>query len=88
MVKVIAYVLMPDHFHLIVNPRDGDIRGFKGALKSLTAREVIGIDTENKRAGASRPSRPDRLGRLNDTAVDIFNVGESGGQAALPDLIG
>jgi putative transposase len=39
--KLIAYVLMPDHFHLIVNPRDGDIRGFGGALKSLTAREII-----------------------------------------------
>ncbi len=39
--KLIAYVLMPDHFHLIVNPRDGDIRGFGGALKSLTARKII-----------------------------------------------
>ncbi len=33
--KLIAYVLMPDHVHLIVNPRDGDIRGFAAALKSL-----------------------------------------------------
>jgi REP element-mobilizing transposase RayT len=24
--KLIAYVLMPDHFHLISNPRDGRIR--------------------------------------------------------------
>ena len=46
--KVIAYVLMPDHFHLIVNPRDGDIRGFNGALKSLSAREVIRLDSENQ----------------------------------------
>jgi len=32
---------MPDHFHLIVNPRGGDIQGFAGALKSLTARKII-----------------------------------------------
>lgn len=39
--KLIAYVLMPDHFHLVVNPKDGDIRGFGGALKSLSARKII-----------------------------------------------
>jgi REP-associated tyrosine transposase len=38
--KLIAYVLMPDHFHLISNPRDGRIREFVGALKSLIARRV------------------------------------------------
>ena len=36
--KLIAYVLMPDHFHLISNPRDGRIREFTGALKGLIAR--------------------------------------------------
>ncbi len=41
--KFIAYVLMPDHFHLIINPRDGNIRGFGGALKSLAAREILNI---------------------------------------------
>lgn len=35
--KLIAYVLMPDHFHLISNPRDGRIREFIGELKSLSA---------------------------------------------------
>jgi len=39
---------MPDHFHLIVNPRDGNIRGFAGALKSLTAKKIVEI-TEDKR---------------------------------------
>jgi len=38
--KLIAYVVMPDHFHLICNPRDGRIREFTGALKSLVARRV------------------------------------------------
>jgi REP element-mobilizing transposase RayT len=39
--KLIAYVLMPDHFHLISNPRDGRIREFVGILKSLTAQRIV-----------------------------------------------
>jgi putative transposase len=39
--KLIAYVLMRDHIHLIVNPRDGRIRELMGKLKSLSAREII-----------------------------------------------
>ena len=35
--KLISWVLMPEHFHAIVNPQDGDIKGFIGSLKSLTA---------------------------------------------------
>ena len=40
--KLIAYVLMPDHFHMIVNPRDGRIKEFTGKLKSLSARAISG----------------------------------------------
>lgn len=39
--KLIAYVLMPDHFHLVSNPRDGRIKEFVGALKSLSARRIV-----------------------------------------------
>ncbi|HKP37046.1 MAG TPA: transposase, partial [Pyrinomonadaceae bacterium] len=39
--KLIAYVLMPDHFHLISNPRDGRIREFIGALKSVSAIRIV-----------------------------------------------
>jgi REP element-mobilizing transposase RayT len=39
--KLIAYVLMPDHCHLIVNPRDGRITGLTSALKGLSARYII-----------------------------------------------
>jgi REP-associated tyrosine transposase len=46
--KLIAYVLMPDHLHTIVNPRDGRIKEFTGKLKSLSARAITksanGID--------------------------------------------
>jgi REP-associated tyrosine transposase len=39
--KLIAYVLMPDHCHLIVNPQDGRITDLTGALKGMTARRII-----------------------------------------------
>ena len=41
--KLIAYVLMPDHFHLISNPRDGRIREFVGELKSVSAKRIVEI---------------------------------------------
>lgn len=41
--KLIAYVLMPNHFHLISNPRDGRIKEFTGALKSLSAKRVVQV---------------------------------------------
>ncbi len=39
--KLIAYVLMPDHFHLISNPRDGRIIEFCRDLKSKAAKAII-----------------------------------------------
>jgi REP element-mobilizing transposase RayT len=39
--KLIAYVLMPDHFHLICNPRDGCIREFCRDLKSAAAKSIV-----------------------------------------------
>jgi putative transposase len=39
--KLIAYVLMPDHFHLIVNPRDGRIREFCRNLKRNRAKAIL-----------------------------------------------
>jgi REP element-mobilizing transposase RayT len=52
--KLIVYVIMPDHFHLIVNPRDGNIKGFARALKSLAAGKIIDI-TKDKRFLRARP---------------------------------
>src|SRR6185312_14399698 len=39
--KLIAYVLMSDHTHLIVNPKDGRIKEFTGKLKSLSAKAIV-----------------------------------------------
>ena len=44
--KLIVYVLMPDHTHLIVNPRDGNIKGFAGALKSLSAKRIVEVSCD------------------------------------------
>jgi REP element-mobilizing transposase RayT len=46
--KLTVFVVMPDHFHLIVNPRDGNIRGFAGALKSLTAKKILEITKDER----------------------------------------
>src|SRR5262249_25669537 len=42
--KLFACVLMPDHFHLISNPRDGRIKEFIGELKGLSAKAIISSD--------------------------------------------
>jgi REP element-mobilizing transposase RayT len=39
--KLIAYVLMPDHSNLIVNPCDGRIREFMLELKGLSAKRIV-----------------------------------------------
>lgn len=44
--KLIAFVVMPDHLHLIVNPKDGDIQQWTGALKSLSAKRLIKLAPE------------------------------------------
>lgn len=43
--KLIAYVLMPDHFHLISNPQDGRIKEFIGKLKGLSAKRIVEVNT-------------------------------------------
>jgi len=54
--KLIAYVLMPDHLHLIVNPRDGRIIEFTGQLKSVAARAItktaLGIEFKQDSDGS------------------------------------
>jgi putative transposase len=54
--KLIAYVLMPDHLHLIVNPQDGRIKEFTGKLKSVSARAITntarGIDFKSDPKGS------------------------------------
>ena len=44
--KLIAYVLMPDHFHLIVNPRDGRIKEFLRDFKGSAAKAILKAGTK------------------------------------------
>jgi putative transposase len=46
--KLVSYVLMPDHFHLISNPRDGRIREFCRDLKSKAAKKIVKVSTRFK----------------------------------------
>ena len=46
--KLITYALMPDHFHLISNPRDGNIQSFCNYLKALSAKAIVQVNTSFK----------------------------------------
>jgi len=46
--KLIAYVLMPDHLHMIVNPRDGQIIEFTGKLKELSAKLLVKVSPPSR----------------------------------------
>lgn len=39
--KLIAFVIMLDHIHLILNPKGGDIQTATGILKSLSAKRIV-----------------------------------------------
>lgn len=39
--KIIAFVLMPEHFHFVANPKNGDIQTATGMLKSFSAKRII-----------------------------------------------
>jgi len=68
--KLITYVVMPDHFHLIVNPRDGDIQGFCGALKSLSAKALVDL-TGDKRFVREMP---DKDGTIHQVWQESFKA--------------
>lgn len=51
--KLVAHVVMPDHCHLIVNPRDGRITDLTCVLKGLSARW---LERTQMRLWAGRPA--------------------------------
>ena len=46
--KLIAYVVMPDHVHLIVNPLASDIESFGKDLKGRSAKKILDWLKENE----------------------------------------
>jgi REP element-mobilizing transposase RayT len=61
---------MPDHFHLIVNPRDGNIQGFAGTLKSLLAARIIRITKDVR----FKLKKPDKDGSIHQVWQDSFKA--------------
>src|ERR1044072_360443 len=59
---------MPDHFHLIVNPIDGEIQGFAAALKSLTAKKIVQITGVHQ----FRLKVPDKDGSIHQVWQESF----------------
>jgi REP element-mobilizing transposase RayT len=68
--KLIAYVLMPDHFHLISNPKDGNIIEFCRDLKSLAAKQIIRI---TQRFRFSRTSEGRQVWQESFKALPIWS---------------
>jgi len=68
--KLIAYVLMPDHCHFIVNPRDGQITDLTGALKGISARQII----DASQIGQFRLEKPSPDSATNQIWQDSFKA--------------
>ena len=68
--KLIAYVLMPDHIHLIVNPRDGEITNLTGAMKGLSARRMIDVSPN----GAFMLDKPAKDGSTHQVWQQSFHA--------------
>ncbi len=61
--ELFAYVLLPDHFHLLVRPADGNISRLMQKIKSLSARKIVEHLKETqsgKLLSALRKTRPGR----------------------------
>ena len=68
--KLITYVIMPDHFHLIVNPRDGEIQGFCGAVKSLSAKALVELTGDERFV----LEKPDKDGSIHQFWQESFKA--------------
>jgi len=80
--KLIGYVIMPDHFHLLVNPLDMNVTRLIGRLKGRAASRILKwLRAENKTQSLAKLAlpKPSKLGQthavwLQDfSAVDIWS---------------
>ena len=46
--KLIAYIIMPEHIHAIVNPLDGDVSNFLTQLKPAITGKILDIAVEHQ----------------------------------------
>lgn len=75
--QLFAYVLMPDHVHLLVRPFDGRISGLMQKIKSLSARRLIESLKASGNSGllaALKKSSPGRKQHVYQTWQDGFHA--------------
>ena len=68
--KLVSYVLMPDHIHLIVNPKDGRIRELGGSLKSLAAHRILDVAEDD----SFLRDKPDADGSIHQVWQESFKA--------------
>ena len=68
--KLIAYVLMSDHFHLIVNPQDGRIRELVGVLKGSSSHRIAVVS----RNWSFLRDHPEPDGSINQVWQESFKA--------------
>ncbi len=66
-VKLIAYVIMPDHIHLIVNPLNRDIELVGKELKGISGNKIIRWLKENRYKTSLEKLRLNKVGKKNHT---------------------
>jgi putative transposase len=63
--KLIAYVIMPEHIHLIVNPVGSDIEIFGKELKGISANKIIKWLKENQYDTSLKKLKLTKKGKRN-----------------------
>ncbi|MFQ5778257.1 MAG: transposase [Terriglobia bacterium] len=69
-----AYVLMPDHVHLILRPQSGSITDLVRKIKSVTARRILACLRQDKNSAVLARLRKAQAGRKHHT----FQVWQQG----------
>lgn len=73
--ELYAYVLLPDHLHLLLNPSDADISRLMQKIKSVAGRRIVGT-LKNSQAHrtllALRKVKPGRRAHSHDVFQDSF----------------
>ena len=73
--ELFAYVLLPDHLHLLLRPTDGDISALIQKIKSLAAKRVLEtLRKQGNRTGLTRliKDRPGRRAHTYQVFQDSF----------------
>ena len=65
--KLVAYVLMFDHVHLIVNPLECDIELVGKELKGISAKNILGWLKENRHSSSLDKLKRSATGKRNHT---------------------